>query len=200
MKAEDIAEQLVKDWQKAGKMPPLAWDFRGFACEAMKRAAEDINESKEPARDVSIWSQAILYWVRRFQERFTRVLNISSVKHPALEIKMAEMKLPVDCDFESKTAPEAYLQQEILRLRTAVKDTVGKLQILSDNAYIDYIGLCRRDECLGWEAKVEKGIFGEAELKAHKDAAERLGKHRAMQEAANMLNGLLSESNQGHAE
>jgi len=40
MKAEDIAEQLVKDWQQAGKMPPLAWDFRGFATEAAKRAAE----------------------------------------------------------------------------------------------------------------------------------------------------------------
>ena len=40
MTAERIAEQLVKDWQEAGKMPPLAWDFRGFAAEAAKRAAE----------------------------------------------------------------------------------------------------------------------------------------------------------------
>ncbi len=39
MTAEHIAEQLVKDWQEAGKMPPLAWDFRGFAAEAVRRAA-----------------------------------------------------------------------------------------------------------------------------------------------------------------
>lgn len=35
---EQIAEQLVADWQAAGKMPPLAWDFRGFAAEAARRA------------------------------------------------------------------------------------------------------------------------------------------------------------------
>ena len=36
---EQIAEQLVADWQSAEKMPPLAWDFRGFAAEAVRRAA-----------------------------------------------------------------------------------------------------------------------------------------------------------------
>ncbi len=36
---EQIAEQLVVDWQAAEKMPPMAWDFRGFAAEAVRRAA-----------------------------------------------------------------------------------------------------------------------------------------------------------------
>ncbi len=35
---EQIAEQLVVDWQAAEKMPPMAWDFRGFAAEAVRRA------------------------------------------------------------------------------------------------------------------------------------------------------------------
>lgn len=35
---EQVAEQLVADWQAEGKMPPLAWDFRGFAAEAARRA------------------------------------------------------------------------------------------------------------------------------------------------------------------
>lgn len=35
---EQIAEQLVADWQAAGKIPPMAWDFRGFAAEAARRA------------------------------------------------------------------------------------------------------------------------------------------------------------------
>ena len=47
-----------------------------------------------------------------------------------------------------------------------VRGLLDRLQARADNAYCDYIGLCRRDECLGWEAKVEKQIFGEAELKA----------------------------------
>ena len=73
-----------------------------------------------------------------------------------------------------------------------VRGLLDRLQARADNAYCDYIGLCRRDECLGWEAKVEKQIFGEAELKAHKDAAEKLGRHRALQEAASLLHELLT--------
>ena len=65
------------------------------------------------------------------------------------------------------------------------------LQARADNAYCDYIGICRRDECLGWEIKVEKGLFGAAELKAHTDAAEKLGRHRALQEAANLLHTMM---------
>lgn len=64
---------------------------------------------------------------------------------------------------------------------------VERLQARADNAYVDYIGLCRRDECLGWEAKVGRGIFGLHELEAHKKAAEMLGRHRALQEVANLL-------------
>ncbi len=66
-------------------------------------------------------------------------------------------------------------------------DLGNQLQARADNAYTEYIELCRRYECLGWEAKVEKGIFGDTELKAHKDAAEKLGRHRALQEAAHLL-------------
>ncbi len=50
-----------------------------------------------------------------------------------------------------------------------VRGLHDRLQARADNAYCDYIGLCRRDECLGWEAKVENELFGDAELKAHKD-------------------------------
>ncbi len=73
-----------------------------------------------------------------------------------------------------------------------VRGLLDRLQARADNAYCDYIGLCRRDECLGWEAKIEHGEFGEAELKAHAAAAEKLGRHRALQEAANLLNEMLT--------
>lgn len=76
-------------------------------------------------------------------------------------------------------------------METYIEDLIFSLQAKADNSYIEYLNLCRRDECLGWEIKVEKGIFGEPELKAHKDAAEKLGRHRALQEAANALQKIL---------
>lgn len=66
-------------------------------------------------------------------------------------------------------------------------DVLERMRARADNAYCDYIGQLRRDECLGWEIKAERGKFGEAELKAHCAAAEKLGRHRALHEAANML-------------
>ena len=70
-------------------------------------------------------------------------------------------------------------------------DVLERIRARADNAYCDYIGQLRRDECLGWEIKVERGNFGEAELKAHCAAAEKLGRHRALHEAANMLDEML---------
>ena len=66
-------------------------------------------------------------------------------------------------------------------------DVLERMRARADNAYCDYICQLRRDECLGWEIKVERGKFGEEELKAHCAAAEKLGRHRALHEAANML-------------
>ena len=70
---------------------------------------------------------------------------------------------------------------------SALTDVLERMRTRADNAYCDYIGQLRRDECLGWEIKVERGKFGEAEMKAHCVAAEKLGRHRALHEAANML-------------
>lgn len=70
---------------------------------------------------------------------------------------------------------------------SALTDVLERMRARADNAYCDYIGQLRRDECLGWEIKVERGKFGEAELKAHCAAAEKLGRHRALHEAAKML-------------
>lgn len=45
------------------------------------------------------------------------------------------------------------------------------LQTRADNAYCEYMDRLRRNECLGWEIKIERGLFREPELKAHKAAA-----------------------------
>lgn len=39
MAPEDIAEQLVTQWQKEGRMPQMSWDFRGFAAAAARMGA-----------------------------------------------------------------------------------------------------------------------------------------------------------------
>lgn len=75
-------------------------------------------------------------------------------------------------------------------------NVLWRMRAKADNAYSDYIEQLRRDECLGWEIKVERGKFGEAELKAHCAAAEKLGRHRALHEAANMLSEALQTTQQ----
>lgn len=68
-----------------------------------------------------------------------------------------------------------------------VTDVLERIRARADNAYHCYIDQLRRDEGLGWEIKVERGTFGEAEMRAHCAAAEKLGRYRALHEAANML-------------
>lgn len=48
MTPEQIAEHLVQTWQGANKMPPLAWDFRGFAAEAARLAITDWTSAETP--------------------------------------------------------------------------------------------------------------------------------------------------------
>lgn len=79
-------------------------------------------------------------------------------------------------------------------MKREISDLIDRLRAKADNAYCDYISLSRRDKCLGFEAKVDSGLFGDAELKAHKDVAEKLGRHRALHEAANLLCELLKET------
>lgn len=42
--AQEVADELVKNWQQAGKMPPLAWDFRGFATDGIRRCLSKLAE------------------------------------------------------------------------------------------------------------------------------------------------------------
>ncbi len=61
---------------------------------------------------------------------------------------------------------------------------------LAENAYVEMIAAQRRDEALGWEAKVDHGEFGQAELDAHKKAAEWLGRHRGLRRAQQAIDDL----------
>lgn len=80
------------------------------------------------------------------------------------------------------------------RHESPLEALVGRLQARADNAYCEYIGRLRCDECLGWEIKTERGLFREPELKAHTAAAEMLGRHRALSEAAALVRELLTSN------
>ncbi len=73
------------------------------------------------------------------------------------------------------------------RAENILLGVLSNLRNATDNAYKDYIDHERRDECLGWEAKIDRGEFGEKELKAHRLAAEKLGAYRALGRAATLL-------------
>lgn len=77
------------------------------------------------------------------------------------------------------------MNEEIERL-------AARLDARADNAYLEYIVQSRRDECLGWEIKVERGTFGNAELVGHTKRGELLGRHRALTEAVNELRAFIS--------
>src|SRR5690606_4620274 len=67
-----------------------------------------------------------------------------------------------------------------------------RLKARAENAYLDMIAASRKDEALGWEIKVERGTFGRHELDAHSAIAEKLGRHRALMEAHNLVGEIIS--------
>lgn len=71
-----------------------------------------------------------------------------------------------------------------------LETVIDRLQLRADNAYVDYIAQSRRDECVGWEIKVERGDFGARELDAHTRRGELLGRHRTLNEAIKLLEEL----------
>lgn len=77
-----------------------------------------------------------------------------------------------------------------------VEKVLEELRKLSEGAYCLYIDTLYRDECLGWEAKVKDGRFGEREFNAHKKAHEFLGQHRAFAEASITICALIPKEQQ----
>ena len=68
-----------------------------------------------------------------------------------------------------------------------LNDLLGRIRDQADTAYCEMIEQARKTECLGWEAKVKAGEFGRAELEAHGRCGELLGRHRALHDAARMI-------------
>lgn len=81
----------------------------------------------------------------------------------------------------------AWNRRIALMTKEKVQSLVARLRARADNAYLSYIDQSRQDKCLGWEIKVERGTFDATNLDAHTKRGELLGRHRALHEAAKLL-------------
>lgn len=64
---------------------------------------------------------------------------------------------------------------------------VDALRKEADRAYCRFLDKMSSRECLGEEAKLQTGGFGQAELNAHRDARELLGVHKGIHRAIRAL-------------
>ena len=67
---------------------------------------------------------------------------------------------------------------------------IDHLRSKSTEAYLNYIRLHKKQECLGFEAKIASGEFGTHELESHKKAQEWYGKHCAYSDAIRIINDI----------
>lgn len=81
-----------------------------------------------------------------------------------------------------------------------LKELIEYLDARWNNTYYEYISHLRQDACLGWEIKVERGLFHHQELKAHTTAAEMLGEHRAFSEMAKMVREMVKSVKEVNAD
>lgn len=82
-------------------------------------------------------------------------------------------------------AMRAYAMAEIAQFRKA-------LIAHADNEYLLGVQQLRRDECLGLEAKVSSGKFGDAEYKAHQKASRHMGAHFGIYDAIRQADAVIA--------
>lgn len=64
---------------------------------------------------------------------------------------------------------------------------LADIRRVGDGAYCKALSMFSDTPCLGWEAKVRAGTFGEAEHKAHAEANRLIGFHQGLYEALRII-------------
>ena len=72
----------------------------------------------------------------------------------------------------------------------SLQDVVAELNGKANTAYINYIRTMQQDDCLGVDHKAERGLLRKKNVDEFMRAAEFLGAHRALTEAAARLSAL----------
>lgn len=73
-------------------------------------------------------------------------------------------------------------------------ELVERMQAFADRQYCLGIEMLQRQECLGWEAKVKAGKFGQAHLDAHVQAGRHFGAHFGIYEAIKAARAALTSA------
>jgi hypothetical protein len=118
----------------------------------------------------------------RANEMITHWSDEAAKNGAALE-DMRAQRDAADREAQISAQSNRELLAEIERLRAATMDTdtlLTNIKTKADNCYCDYIRLCEVTACKGWEAKIEAGKFGKAELDAHHEAWQKYGEHKAL--------------------
>ena len=83
---------------------------------------------------------------------------------------------------------------ELRRLERVNAELVERMQAFADRQYCLGIEMLQRQECLGWEAKVKAGKFGQAHLDAHVQAGRHFGAHFGIYEAIKAARAALTSA------
>jgi len=82
------------------------------------------------------------------------------------------------------SAEYSKLKERNSSLVEGIRKLADELHERASREYCSYVEQMRREECLGWEAKIEAGQFGDKELAGHTYAGTLLGRHRALAKVA----------------
>lgn len=83
---------------------------------------------------------------------------------------------------------------ELRRLDRVNAELVERMQAFADRQYCLGIEMLQRQKCLGWEAKVKAGKFGQAHLDAHVQAGRHFGAHFGIYEAIKAARAALTSA------
>ena len=84
--------------------------------------------------------------------------------------------------------PDPLLEQ----MAKALEAMADQLHQRGDDAYCAYVRQMSTTSCLGWEAKIAAGKFGDLELGAHTFGGNLHGQHRAYRDAERVVRAALA--------
>jgi hypothetical protein len=74
-----------------------------------------------------------------------------------------------------------------------IESALEEIRRIADGAYCASLDKFSSTPCLGFEAKVERGLFGKAEHSAHAEANKLMGRHFGMHEALRIIRDAISK-------
>jgi hypothetical protein len=81
----------------------------------------------------------------------------------------------------------AALRDALKELGVDIEEIIAEITRRGQNFYCESLRIASAAPCLGWEAKVKAGEFGEDEMSAHAQHHLNMGMHRGLLEAVRII-------------